>query len=899
MKQPDTMSTSISLPYHDIAGNLLRSTLRAFGEFVEENGDEYTLAEVTDVSDAQINRHFSWVTVVTGDNEVRHLRAGSANQVLSPLQTGDLRNLSKLEANDPSMFKALHNGESIQDPQSSLVQKNPTRISRIIKNSIAETLGEPPRKHAAFNIPSPYQIVADFLTIPEHPGSRAYALLTMRTVLFQRFGAMPKTILKHAYKEFTVQDLEIAYNSLLTSMEERYRSRGQDKIDDLKPRPKAGLRTRVSGILRHYLAMTGVLNLRVKPSKKFLQSPEQALWRLSQLCDVHTDSIPLEFTRPQYLKAPTEFSELVNNLWGIPLPIRGADTIFRGGLNFASRGGLVYALHGGAGSGKTTLALGIGASLSGFGIRTLFLTAEEDEADLRSRATSLLPLKIRSLPFVPDDSKKWLHISRFELVPDENETGLRCISDLFEQIASALEEQNRASESIHNGVPLPCSTMIVLDGLHDIATQALFDTSQTESEKITEEFHQFISTCRKLRALVVLTTGTDWSADTSLDYLVDVAMRLSHEIESDIGSKPHRYLTLSKTRHQLCSPGAHGLQIAGDKGVRFTPQMNYQLDRMSIWNSRLPIKDIYKQVMQRTCSQEDLALFSTGSSTRVKRKPKFFLNKNAGVELYQGSNIFLNGEGSGGKAGLALKIATAPSFERSKKDPLINRSEKVLVVSFLYPEEYYRNILDRLKTVRKKEYENLPRDYNPRMEVMHLYPGHLKPDTLYSKIEWALRASLLSGDPFTTIVIDGIHNVFLQFPEIEKHSLFWPQLFSLLRTRNLTWIITHTLLSVRLTGRKNVDSYGAIPEAYRTVDDSRSDPLKHALVLKTDFQLEVDPKELTKTQMEVSAPNIFRVETHSAIGQPMPDPDRNPLYWSREQLVFFSESQKALLLEQH
>ncbi|ATF19458.1 ATPase domain-containing protein [Phaeobacter gallaeciensis] len=889
------MSTSVSLPYHDIAEKLLRSTLRAFGEFVKENGDEYILAEVTDVRDAQINRHFSWITVVTGDNEVRHLRAGSADEALSPLQTKSLRNLSELKAKDPSILEALRNGESIQDPQSSLVQANPTRISRIIKNSIEATFEESSRKSRALNIPSPYQIVADFLTIPEHPGSRAYALLTMRTVLFQRFGAMPKTILKHGYDEFTVQDLETAYNSLLTSMEERYRSRGQDKLDDLKPHPEAGLRPRVSGILRHYLAMTGVLNLRVKPSAKFPQSPAHALWGLSQLCDVHTVSIPLEFARPQYLKAPTEFSELVNSLWGIPLPIRGADTIFRGGLNFASRGGLVCALHGGAGSGKTALALGIGASLSGFGIRTLFLTAEEDEADLHSRAASLLPSKIRSLPFVPDHSNEWLRISRFELVHDEDETRLRYLSDLFEQIASALEEQNCETEINDNGVPLPCSTMVVLDGLHEIATQALFDTSQAESKKITEEFHRFIETCRKLRALVVLTTGTDWRADTSLDYLVDVAMRLSHETESDIGSKPHRYLTLSKARHQLCSPGTHGLQIAGDKGVRFTPQMNYQLDRMSIWNSRLPFTGIYKEVMQRTCRQEDLRLISTGSSTSVSRELKFFPNKKAGVELYRGSNIFLNGEGSGGKAGLALKIATAPSFQKSTGDLLINRSEKVLVVSFLYPEEYYRNILDRLRTVRNKEYEDLPSDYNPRMEVMHLYPGHLKPDTLYSKIEWALRASLLSGDPFTTIVIDGIHNVFLQFPEIEKQSLFWPQLFSLLRTRNLTSIITHTLLSVRLTGRKNVDSYGAIPEAYRTVDDSRSDPLKHALVLKTDFRLEVDPKELTKTQMEVSAPHTFRVETHSAIGQPMPDPDRNPLYWSREQLVFFSEPQGAFL----
>jgi KaiC/GvpD/RAD55 family RecA-like ATPase len=885
------MSTNISLPYHDLAEKLIRSTLRAFGEFVEQGGDEYSFIEPGNIPDAKLNRHFSWIAVVTGENQVRHLRGGSADEALHPLQTKTLRNVSKLT---DKVRKALQRGDSILDPESDLVQENPTRISRIIKNAMEATFEESTRREDAINIPSPYQIVADFLTIPEHPGSRAYALLTMRTVLFQRFGAMPKTVLKHNYDEFTVQDLEAAYTSLLTSMQERYRSRGQDKLDDPKPRDDSSLRSRVSGILRHYLAMTSVLNLRLKPSDRYPRSPAHALSGLSELCDVHSAAIPLEFARPQYLKSPTEFSELVNSLWGIPIPIRGADTIFRGGLNFASRGGLVCALHGGAGSGKTALALGFGAALSGFGIRTLFLTAEEDAEDLHSRAASLLPSRIRNLPFVPDNSHDWLRISRFELVHEEEDKRLRYLSKLFEQIASALEAQNCTTDENADGIPLPCSTMVVLDGLHEIATQALFDTSQADSKKITDEFHRFIETCRKLRALVVLTTGTDWRADTSLDYLVDVAMRLSHETESDIGSKPHRYMTLSKARHQLCSPGTHGLQIAGDKGVRFTPQMNYQLDRMSIWNSRLPFTDVYKQTMQLTCRQEDLRLISVGSGTGVSKDLNFFRNKRVGVELYRGSNIFLNGEGSGGKAGLALKIATAPSFQKSTDNTLISKSEKVLVVSFLYPEEYYKHILDRLKIVRNREYPELPRDYDPRMEVMHLYPGHLKPDTLYSKIEWALRASLLSGDPFTTIVIDGIHNVFLQFPEIEKQSLFWPQLFSLLRTRSLTSIITHTLLSVRMSGRQKPNSFGAQPEAYRTVDDSRSDPLKHALVLKTDFRIEVDPKELSGTQMEVSAPHTFRVETHSAIGQPMPDPEKNPLYWSREQLVFFSEPQTAL-----
>ncbi|MBO9449902.1 AAA family ATPase [Tropicibacter sp. R16_0] len=883
------MSQNRRLPYHDIASKLIASTLRSFGEFVVKNGDTYEFAPPNLISNAQINRHFCWIPVITRENQVRHLREGSADEALHPLETRTLRHSSKLES---GIAEAFSRGESVGDPSSELVQQNPTRISRLIKNAIETTFEESRNPHDAIILPSPYQIVADFLTIPDHPGSRAYSLLTMRSILFQKFGAVPSTILEHSYDEFTVQELETSYNSLMTSMRERYRSKGQDKVDDIKARPQMRRQDRVSGILRHYLAMTGVLFLRFKALEKYGQNPAEVISALSEKCDLHDLGIPFEFTKPRNLKSPTEFAEIVNSLWGIPVPIRGADTIFRGGLNFSSRGGLVCALHGGPGSGKTALALGVGAALSGFGIRTLFLTAEEDPADLKSRVAGLLPSAVRSLPFIPNDPDSWLKIQRFELVREAEEVRLSTLSEEFEKLSEALEQRQTNGPS--DAIPLPCRTIVVLDGLHEIATQALLDLENNDAKKITGEFHRFIETCRRLRALVILTTGTDWNADTSLDYLVDVAMRLSHETESNDGSKPHRYLTLSKARHQLCSPGTHGLQIAGDKGVRFTPQINYQLDRLSIWNARLPYMPVYKRVMQIACRQEDLKYIPDGPASAPSRNLSFFSNDVASVNLYRGSNIFLNGEGSGGKAGLALKIATAPSFHTDDGNTPIEKPEKVLVVSFLYPEEYYANIMVRLRGLRIREYPNLSPNFEPRLEVLHLYPGHLKPDALYSKIEWALRASQLSGDPFTTIVIDGIHNVFLQFPEIEKQNLFWPQLFSLLRTRNLTSILTHTILSVRMNAANHDSRYGSRTDAYRNVDDSRSDPLKHALVLKTDFRFEIDPHELRGPSPEVSAPHTFQVETHSAIGQPIPDARNNPLYWSREKLVFFTETQQAM-----
>jgi len=124
--------------------------------------------------------------------------------------------------------------------------------------------------------------------------------------------------------------------------------------------------------------------------------------------------------------------------------------------------------------------------------------------------------------------------------------------------------------------------------------------------------------------------------------------------------------------------------------------------------------------------------------------------------------------------------------------------------------------------------------------------------------------------------------VFIQFPEIQKHRLFWPQLYASLRSRSLTIITTHTTLTV---------PHALDRKEYR-IDDDRSEPLRHALVQKTDFQIEVDPVDkndvlnLSQTNTDTGqlGPNNFTLKILSAINQPIP---QEHVYWSRENLILF------------
>jgi hypothetical protein len=456
---------------------------------------------------------------------------------------------------------------------------------------------------------------------------------------------------------------------------------------------------------------------------------------------------------------------------------------------------------------------------------------------------------------------------------------------MFESVAKALNAQSGEMLSDSYGVSKSCRAIVVMDGVHDLIMSA---SDYDERHPLVQSMRAFISLCRKSKALVILTTGEDWEGQSALDYLVDVAIKLSQDNVGEYGRRPDRQITLSKARHQLCAIGSHGLQITGSKGIRFSPQINYQLDRKTLWKTPLPDMSVAKRVMCTALSRFSYEQIYTFQLSAIGEDHRFEL-LGEGPSLFRGSNIFLNGEGSGGKAALALKIAISPSFELgsavTKFGRRVERAEKVMVISFLYPSAYYRSVVEKLLFGRFHEYGMDMTYLRPSLKVIHLYPGNYRPDQLFNRIEWELNAAELEGDPYTSIVIDGLHNIYLQFPEIESYTLFWPQFFASLRARAITVISTHTTFMLQGSGE----------ESYR-LDDKRSEPLRHALVQKTDFTFEIDPYVSAKKKKTgvfekpkiASASNVFGVRVFSAINQAIPETE---LMWSREHLVLFKNEE--------
>jgi hypothetical protein len=879
-------SDETGYPYVEIVDGLVASTLRAQRAIVVHLLSGRPLPQV---DHREINRHFSWLSFLNKEGTNRHLV--DAPEGMAPLATKSLRYRSSVPEELSAAFATCHavaskadtNGEKALPPSfEPFVQRHRTRISSLIVDSFLDVMEES-RLSLSPDQPwllrSPLSIVYDFLTDPASSGTRAYALVACRNYLFRAFELAPDLDGLDADRTFSVRQIEKSLSHIWTYFRERYLSRGNDPLPP-------GSRGRIDGLIKHHLSMRRLLNLRFRTADLCLEYlrqgelvPRVSTVRLNGDEDQRS-TYKFEFARAERMESLPDSGEIVNELWGLPIPLRGADIVFKGGLKFAGKQGLVMAVHGGPGAGKTSFALSLAAHVAPLGIPTWFLTAEEMQSDLLNRVNGLIPDEVSRLSFFPREMRDYIFFRKFEVranggiqTLDEIEEGLAALTD-------SLGHQDQGSAPAEFRIRRPCNAIVVLDGLHD-----LFATGS--GEKALGRLYEFIGLLRRLRALVILTTGAAWEGEPTLDYLVDVAVRLSLEATGDYGKKPDRRFILTKARHQLCANGTHGFHIGGLRGVRLSPQINYQLEKLAYWRPRLPNREHRKPGLSRARvvkSMGDLAQILRSGRGGVPDQEIQYRDSVNSVRVQEGSHVFINGQGSGGKAALAMKLAISPTLE-GEDVVSTPAQQRVLVVSFLYPADYYQRLTVTLQASQRVEYraEGIRGTRLPRVRVIHLYPGYLRPHDLFNRIESELDAAELDGDGYNCVVIDGIHNVFLQFPEIEDYRLFWPQMYSALRSRRVTTISTHTTLAL---------PYETGQSTTIRVDDNRSEPLRHALIQKTDFQFEVDPwrtspftSDFETLSEDFSAvADLFVVKTVSAIGERVP---RGHVLWSRESLELY------------
>jgi hypothetical protein len=810
-------ASTYHFPYAGLLPPLLDSIFDALKDLAAADG-EY-------VPDAKLNGHFTWLKSKP--------RGQDPHLFLSPIADKSLRT----EGPDPP--------------------DHPTRISNLLRLAFASADKHSSPGVAAF-LPSPLRILHSYLTVPDEPETSAYSFVTMRAYLFQSLKLCPagQRFPAH-YVRFSYSDIEDAVSTIQTYIA------GRDNI------PLGGSPAKV--LVAHVMAMKGLLNLRFGAREK---SAIDALTARHAYCE-HRQLVASEFEfriGDEIAKVP-EAGELINELWGVPLPIRGADTVFFGGLKFAADGGGVIAITGAPGTGKTSISLALAVALAPLGTRTFFLTGEESQADLDARLATLTPTYLPELSIAIRRREEWFSAQRVALFrTGHNEPPGLVLKRALNEIEGAL---NNAGIAESRGMPLPCPLMIVFDGIQTYLSNAPDQIGRSEYT-----IQELVDDCRRLGALIVFTAAEDRPELGALDYLVDIALRLEYRNTQLTEDKPIRVLVLRKTRLQLSRPGAHIAHLSGPKGFRLAPQLPSQLDRRAVMKVGLPDENIYLDFLNRPFTLEALARIDL---KRAIRNPRLDRTWPAFMHVLFRSFILLHGRGSSGKSGLALKMLMAPRFNSGTTNYVNTfHTHRILVVSFLYPKSYYDDLSHRLQRLVRHEYRGFSRRYPP-IDVLHFTPGFLNPEDLFHRINAYLDQGELEGEPHDGVLLDGLHNVFLQFPRLAKNSMVWPMLYGMLRTRNVTVVTTHTTFNV---------AGGAVTESADLIMDEAR-PLLHALVQASDYYFEI---ERPKKRPLRDSREDFEVTVRGSI-TPVQSPD--PLYWNRERLVFHTGIRQPELFSHH
>ena len=567
--------------------------------------------------------------------------------------------------------------------------------------------------------------------------------------------------------------------------------------------------------------------------------------------------------------------QILNDLEGIPFPILGARTVFAGGIRMTAQSGAVVRISGKSGSGKTSLALAACVGLAPLGTKTLYLSCEEEKEDLLDRISTVTPSfinknkafankkeKVIDATSIDSETRKgWFYT--YHLDSSDARSNFENALSFVDQIIEKYKEHG-VSRPRHRA-PGTVPYVVVLDGAHElirdafkpIPKQSASDENGMDNGPISD-LHRLVEKYRKLNVLVILVSAAfDNPVFSSLDYLVDVVIDLDKNQNLETPHKPLKTASLTKTRRQFSNTGTHKFHISKRDGVRFYPNLEATLEEFKSRNWQQPEKEFFFD---------------------------FLLNQNPPLRIFNKSQTVIAGKGSGGKSGFALRLLTSPLIPKEKEIPdLIDRSmgthskirRRCLIISFLYPESYYSVLVEKIK---KSKFSDRSASYpSPDVNFFTLtfYPGYVTPETLLTKIADKLCSSELQGYPFDSILLDGLHNVFLQFPLLEKSTLIWPMLSEMFRRLGLNVVTTHSHFEVVGMNEAPLLAADVMSVAHR------STPLLQALANSADYYLDIcSAYDDARVKEQPDRDNLYEVRVATAFGQAVP---RSGLaFWDRE-----------------
>ncbi len=744
-------------------------------------------------------------------------------------------------------------------------------------------------------IPSPLFFIRRLLTSEDYLASEAYAHAVVRAEIFASTARSFPPLKKQNLYEYIADQID--HKSVADAI--------KTMISYSEKRESTNITKPILFIVGHYLASLGLakISLTWNPQERGPSRNEYKLYSVREFLEGKSlDIFPNNSTdrREDYgyeiklAVSPNDLPsipQILNDLEGIPFPVPGAKTVFAGGIRMTKNGGAVVRISGKSGSGKTSLALAACVGLAPLGTETFYLSCEEERDDLLDRISSVTPAFVstnrvfsgKSIkgatgsapdPETENDTHQntWFHT--YHLDSDDARSNFEDAMSFVDQIMEKYEAEpgNRPLYRAPGTVPY----VVVLDGIHELVDRDAYDWTSRNTRENGEavegpisELHRLIEKYRKLNVLVILVSADlDLPVFNSLNYLVDVVVELDNNQGVDLPHKPLRTASLTKTRRQFSNTGTHKFHISKRDGVRFYPNL----------------EAIIEQFKSRNWQQPDNRFVFD-----------FLLGQGVSLKIFNKSHTVVAGKGSGGKASFALRLLTAPLTPIEETSPnlfgdkgleVTVPARRCLIISFLYPETYYSGLVRRIK--QSKFTDNATNYPYPDFDFSSLtfYPGYLTPEVLLTKVADELRSAELQGYPFDSILLDGLHNVFLQFPFLERNTLIWPMLSEMFRRLGMNVVTTHSHFDVLGMSEAPFLAADVMSVAHR------STPLLQALINSADYYLDVSSASSNPSIKDrYDRDNLYQVRVATAFGQPVPRSEVT--IWDREAMQFKKSSKKA------
>jgi KaiC/GvpD/RAD55 family RecA-like ATPase len=578
--------------------------------------------------------------------------------------------------------------------------KNYPRLSKLTIQAYKESQKNPTK--TGIILPSPLSIVYQALIIPSEPQTSAYSLVLCRGMLFYLMGMHPVVENMDRNRDFIFISEKDVLDSISSfrkyiKIQLRWPDQREERIADSE-------KARINFLVGHYLSMKTYSYLWFATEKgvnSFLKVPH--FKTLKAFINIYRNPVYRYRISEAYDDLP-EQGEIINSLFGIPLPFRGGDVLFHGGLKKSSTGGLVINLSGKPGVGKTSVGLSLAALLSPFNTKTIYISLEEKKEDLYKRLLTLIPDYLKELSIYREpkgiENTDWFKVFEIEDSLNFNE-----LTEIIELINSDLKKDEKSHPTTGTAhLPAICPLYVVIDNINKLV-------ASSTNEKNQEKVEKFIWACRAIGALVILVSADDVPDKINLDYLVDVSIHVEQKGTDDTLAKPIRIFQLTKTRHQISRQGSHVFHLTGSGGFRICPQIPSQMDK--------------KESLRRILYDKTKSITTLNILEQPHKKREYVPY----LRVYPNSQILIHGFGSSGKAGLGLKLLLTPSISRpsdfSKLPPekenvyiekMINTTDfskqvyqrKVLVVSFLYPKEYYIDLVkEKIDPALNRIYKNI------------------------------------------------------------------------------------------------------------------------------------------------------------------------------------------------